>query len=49
MTVPLSVLQQPITLGELLDAKSFTDVCQSFAVFVCVEEPHGPLDGNPGD
>lgn len=29
--LPPSVLQQEITLGDLLDVKSFTEVCQSFA------------------
>jgi two-component system sensor histidine kinase BarA len=29
--LPPSVLQQEIALGDLLDAKSFTEVCQSFA------------------
>jgi two-component system, NarL family, sensor histidine kinase BarA len=31
MSVPSSVLQAPLLLGDLLDVKSFTEVCQSFA------------------
>ncbi|HET6921993.1 MAG TPA: PocR ligand-binding domain-containing protein, partial [Anaeromyxobacteraceae bacterium] len=31
MTLPPSVLQALIPLGDLLDLKSFTEVCQSFA------------------
>ncbi len=31
MTLPPSVLQQPAALGDLLDVKSFTEVCHSFA------------------
>ena len=31
MTLPPSVLQQPASLGDLLDLKSFTEVCHSFA------------------
>jgi two-component system, NarL family, sensor histidine kinase BarA len=31
MTLPPSVLQQEVSLGDLLDLKSFTEVCQSFA------------------
>ncbi len=31
MTLPPSVLQQAVSLGDLLDLKSFTEVCQSFA------------------
>ncbi|MFL5274516.1 MAG: ATP-binding protein [Anaeromyxobacteraceae bacterium] len=31
MTLPTSVLQAPLGLGDLLDVKSFTEVCQSFA------------------
>jgi signal transduction histidine kinase len=30
-TVPPSVLQQQVSLGDLLDGKSFSEVCQSFA------------------
>lgn len=30
MSLPTSVLQQEATLGDLLDIRSFTDVCQSF-------------------
>ncbi len=31
MTLPPSVLQAQVSLGDLLDLKSFTEVCQSFA------------------
>jgi two-component system, NarL family, sensor histidine kinase BarA len=31
VNVPPSVLQQAVSLGDLLDGKSFTEVCQSFA------------------
>jgi signal transduction histidine kinase len=31
MSLPPSVLQMPALLGDLLDVKSFTEVCQSFA------------------
>ena len=31
MSLPPSVLQQQIPLGDLLELKSFTEVCQSFA------------------
>ena len=31
MSLPPSVLQQDVALGDLLDVKSFTEVCQSFA------------------
>jgi two-component system, NarL family, sensor histidine kinase BarA len=31
MNIPSSVLQAPLLLGDLLDVKSFTEVCQSFA------------------
>ncbi len=31
MTLPPSVLQQPVALGDLLDLESFREVCQSFA------------------
>ncbi len=30
-SVPPSILQQEVSLGDLLDVKSFTEVCQSFA------------------
>ena len=35
--LPPSVLQQEPTLGDLLDVKSFTEVCQSFAELYRVE------------
>jgi len=31
LTLPASILQQPMPLGDLLDLKSFGEVCQSFA------------------
>ncbi|HET9594596.1 MAG TPA: ATP-binding protein [Anaeromyxobacteraceae bacterium] len=45
MSVPPSVLQQQVSLGDLLDGKSFTEVCQSFAelyrVGIKVFDAHG--------
>ena len=31
MTMPPSILQAPVLLGDILDVKSFNEVCQSFA------------------
>jgi signal transduction histidine kinase len=46
MSVPSSVLQAPLLLGDLLDVKSFTEVCQSFAELYRVGVKVFDVEGN---
>jgi two-component system sensor histidine kinase BarA len=46
MNVPASVLQAPLLLGDLLDVKSFTEVCQSFAELYRIGVKVFDVEGN---
>ena len=46
MNVPSSVLQAPLLLGDLLDVKSFTEVCQSFAELYRIGVKVFDIEGN---
>ncbi|HET7825536.1 MAG TPA: ATP-binding protein [Anaeromyxobacter sp.] len=46
MNVPTSVLQAPLLLGDLLDVKSFTEVCQSFAELYRIGVKVFDVEGN---
>ncbi|HYS81380.1 MAG TPA: ATP-binding protein [Anaeromyxobacteraceae bacterium] len=46
MMLPQSVLQAPATLGDLLDVKSFSEVCQSFAELYRVGVKVFDIDGH---